>query len=230
MPPEAAPFTDDEFAAMRGIWLRAGEARNDVYEIAFRRLFATLDRERAWRVDRGLPPAGVAAERLRVIRVLSALAEHEAAHDAPSAALALRRAAKLVESSEWPVVEVWSDAPQPEDEAIRAAFPTRTGEHGLYGEAMRLVSARHSKYALVALVNWLLSKVDGASKLLDRTAQNQEALLAKYDALTRECPHAVTLPTGDVSGQRWCCECGAISPLARDIEWALPRRARRGGQ
>ena len=34
MPPEVAPFTDDELAAMRGIWLRAGEARNDVYEIA----------------------------------------------------------------------------------------------------------------------------------------------------------------------------------------------------
>lgn len=50
----------------------------------------------------------------------------------------------------------WSDQPLPEDEAIQAAFPTRSGEHGAYAEALRLVGARRSKSALVELVTWLL--------------------------------------------------------------------------
>ncbi len=48
------------------------------------------------------------------------------------------------------------DTPLPEDAAIAAAHPTRTGRHDLYAEAMRLVGARRSKGGLVALVNWLL--------------------------------------------------------------------------
>lgn len=51
------------------------------------------------------------------------------------------------------------DMPLPEDADISAAFPTRTGRHDLYAEAMRLVGAKHSKGALVALVNWLLAQV-----------------------------------------------------------------------
>lgn len=54
------------------------------------------------------------------------------------------------------------DEPLPEDEAISAAHPMRTGRHELYGEAMRLVGARHSKGALVDLVNWLLTDRDEA--------------------------------------------------------------------
>lgn len=50
----------------------------------------------------------------------------------------------------------WEDKPLPEDEAISAAFPTRSGSHDTYAEAMRLVSACHSKGRLLALVNWLL--------------------------------------------------------------------------
>ncbi len=49
-----------------------------------------------------------------------------------------------------------ADKPLPEDAAIAAAFPTRSGRHDLYAEALRLVGARHSKGGLVALVNWLL--------------------------------------------------------------------------
>ena len=54
----------------------------------------------------------------------------------------------------------WKDATLPEDAAIDAAFPTRSGRHDLYLEAMRLVGARQSKGALVALVNWLLHRAD----------------------------------------------------------------------
>lgn len=50
----------------------------------------------------------------------------------------------------------WEDSPLPEDAAIKAAHPTKTGRHELYDEAMRLVGARHSKAGLVELVNWLL--------------------------------------------------------------------------
>ena len=61
------------------------------------------------------------------------------------------------------VVDV-QDGPLPEDAAIDAAFPTRSGRHNLYAQAMRLVGARHSKAGLVALVNWLLVRLDTAKE------------------------------------------------------------------
>jgi hypothetical protein len=55
----------------------------------------------------------------------------------------------------------WSeeDEPLPEDEAIMAARPVETGDHDTYMEALRLVGAKRSKYALVDLVNWLLRRL-----------------------------------------------------------------------
>ncbi len=52
----------------------------------------------------------------------------------------------------------WADDDRalPEDAAIHAAHPMRTDRHDLYVEAMRMVGAKRSKGALVALVNWLL--------------------------------------------------------------------------
>ena len=57
-------------------------------------------------------------------------------------------------------IQAWTedDQPLPEDAVIKAAHPTRSGNHALYGEAMRLVGAKRSKSALVALVNWLLNE------------------------------------------------------------------------
>lgn len=52
------------------------------------------------------------------------------------------------------------DTPLPEDAAIKAAHPTRTGRHDLYAEAMRLVGARRSKGGLVELVCWLLGRAE----------------------------------------------------------------------
>lgn len=52
------------------------------------------------------------------------------------------------------------DQPLPEDAAIRDAHPLRTGRHDLYAEAMRMVGAKHSKGALVELVNWLLWRLE----------------------------------------------------------------------
>ncbi len=54
----------------------------------------------------------------------------------------------------------WDDDKLAEDDQIHAAFPTRSGRHDLYGEAMRLVGATYSKGKLVALVTWLLLERD----------------------------------------------------------------------
>ena len=56
----------------------------------------------------------------------------------------------------------WDDQPLPEDAAMDAAFPTRSGMHAAYAayaEAMRLVGACQSKGRLVKLVNWLLVRL-----------------------------------------------------------------------
>jgi hypothetical protein len=74
----------------------------------------------------------------------------------------------------------WDDAPQPEDDAINATFPTRTGKHETYGEAMRLVSARRSKGALVGLVNWLLCQRDEARTMLEKAVQHGHEQGAYY--------------------------------------------------
>lgn len=52
------------------------------------------------------------------------------------------------------------DEPIPEDAAIDAAHPLATGRHDIYAEAMRIVGAKHSKGALVDVVNWLLLTID----------------------------------------------------------------------
>ena len=63
------------------------------------------------------------------------------------------------EALNWPADDE-DDRPLPEDEAIAAAFPTRSGKHATYAQAMRLVGAKRSKGALVALVNWLLIRIE----------------------------------------------------------------------
>ncbi len=52
------------------------------------------------------------------------------------------------------------DRPIPQDAEIAAAHPTETKRHGIYANAHAMVSAKHSKGALVDMVNWLLCKVD----------------------------------------------------------------------
>jgi hypothetical protein len=57
----------------------------------------------------------------------------------------------------------WDDTEADEwSEAIDAAFPTRSGSHDEYGQAMAMVGVRQSKGALVALVNWLLVRLGQA--------------------------------------------------------------------
>lgn len=64
------------------------------------------------------------------------------------------------------------DKPLPEDDEIAAVHPLKQlnkQEAGArWDEAMRLVSAKHSKGALVELVNWLLLRIDMAPSLLQK--------------------------------------------------------------
>lgn len=70
--------------------------------------------------------------------------------------LVYQLAAELQEARQW----AESDQPLPEDVQISACHPgsCEKPDHDLYREALRLVGARRSKAALVALVNWLLVK------------------------------------------------------------------------
>lgn len=96
--------------------------------------------------------------------------EYEGPHD-PSMRCVLRvqeRVHLLEDMLE--MSEEWSDddEPLPEDDAIKAAFPTRSGSHETYAEAMRMVGAKRSKGALVALVNWLLVELGQLAERAER--------------------------------------------------------------
>ena len=71
----------------------------------------------------------------------------------------LKREKKELEETMW-----WSseyDKELPEDKEIAKAHPMASGRHDLFKEATRLVGAKHSKYALIELVNWLLHEKEG---------------------------------------------------------------------
>lgn len=84
-----------------------------------------------------------------------------AAHGTTVAEAAMEKARGVLKDGP-PEPQEWADRPTPEDAAIAEAFPTRSGRHDTYQRAMRLVGDRHSKGALVALVNWLLIRIDAA--------------------------------------------------------------------
>lgn len=60
-----------------------------------------------------------------------------------------------------------ADKPDAWSEQIAEAHPTRTGNHATYAKALEMVGNRHSKGALVELVNWLLSEIDYRDKQID---------------------------------------------------------------
>jgi hypothetical protein len=57
-------------------------------------------------------------------------------------------------------LNIWDDKPDEWTPEIEEAFPTRSGSHEAYATAMRMVGSRRSKGALVALVNWLLVRIE----------------------------------------------------------------------
>jgi hypothetical protein len=58
----------------------------------------------------------------------------------------------------------WGDKDDEWTERINAAHPLKTGDNETYGIAMRMVGNRHSKGALVELVNWLLKSPERQNK------------------------------------------------------------------
>jgi len=58
-----------------------------------------------------------------------------------------------------PHLQEWADRDDEWTEEIKAAHPTRSGSHAEYGTAMRMIGNRHSKSALVELVNWMLLRL-----------------------------------------------------------------------
>ncbi len=60
-----------------------------------------------------------------------------------------------------PVPNQWGDKSDQFSKRVTAAHPTVSEDddrHARYALAMEMIHSRHSKYALVDLVNWLLTK------------------------------------------------------------------------
>ena len=106
-------------------------------------------------------------QRIGLLAMAKDIEHYIECHDDTRPELMRRLAAALIETTaELEQFQVpWdSDKPIPEDAAINASHPLDTGRHELYAHAMRMVGAKHSKGALVALVNWLLHRVEDAEK------------------------------------------------------------------
>lgn len=85
--------------------------------------------------------------------------------------------------------EAWTeeDQPLPEDDAIMAQHPINSCNHAQYAEALRLVGAKRSKYALVDLVNWLLAKRDALAAKLAEAERDAERYRFIRDADRSDC-------------------------------------------
>ena len=75
------------------------------------------------------------------------------------------------------------DKPIPEDEAIWKAHPLMDGANKTYLEALRMIGAKRSKYALVDLVNWLLLEIEKHKDRVD----NLENLIREATCLASRC-------------------------------------------
>lgn len=90
------------------------------------------------------------------------------------------------------------DKPLPEDAEIDAVFPTRSERHDIYAEAMRMVGAKRSKGAIVALVNWLLHRIETAER------EREEAREQIPHPGDGSCERCAAVPTSEV---RLCNDC-----------------------
>jgi hypothetical protein len=111
----------------------------------------------------------------------------------------------------------WADQKDRWSVEIAAAHPMRQipgaeRDHDRYSEAIEMVGARHSKYALVDLVNWLLKRIDDAKAKLaervDRHDADGKALIEARGRLTDA--HRLLLSirrTATVAGQHSCKHC-----------------------
>jgi hypothetical protein len=87
-------------------------------------------------------------------------------------ALAYRAASARIAALEAERDKPWNDREDEWSAAIQTAHPTKTQRFDLDDKARQMVSARHSKGALVALVNWLLAQL--ATVTAERDAAREE--------------------------------------------------------
>lgn len=89
----------------------------------------------------------------------------------------------------------------PLEAAIEAAHPVSSKRHDLWAEALDMVSARHEKYELVCLVNWLLHQRAALDSPAPQDAPGEvEAMLRDlYSAGNAEYQSA---DWGDLGGER----------------------------
>ena len=86
----------------------------------------------------------------------------------------------------------WDDVEDRWSPAIDAAFPTRSGSHEEYGIALRMVRNRHSKGALVELVNRLLVERKKANASHDYEADRAVQLTKERDAAVAEADERIS--------------------------------------
>lgn len=83
----------------------------------------------------------------------------------------------------------WADTPDKWSDEIVAAHPMKTGDHDTRAIANEMVSNRHSKFALIDLVNWLLARIkkcEAERKPGEDVAALKERL-EHYIELSAEC-------------------------------------------
>lgn len=133
-------------------------ARANQYQRQLGAVRAGVDNVWLWQGDRGDAPESLVCPVVMEAETLRAMLKlHAEAESCVTSLLGIAKAQSELMSLSW------DDRPLPEDKEIEAAFPTRSGNHEAYGEAMRLVGACRSKGRLVALVNWLLTRRDEAT-------------------------------------------------------------------
>lgn len=111
-------------------------------------------------------------------------------------------------------LKAWNDAedkPLPEDGLIEAAMPYNDGDYKRHAEAHRLVGAKYSKSSLVALVNWLLSRITEKD---EATRQKIRAEILDANDMLKACEAcgkicAVDTMTGNDEGNYFCEACVA---------------------
>lgn len=130
----------------------------------------------------GCAESGRATELIVSLRQLQAIVNRDGGqksiNEAKEAAVGYLSRIQELEEQSSVLADVWKKAgdwPLPEDAEIDRAHPLRSRKHDLYQEAARLVSAKRSKFALVALVNWLLLRLFVAEERAKKLERIREA-------------------------------------------------------
>lgn len=95
----------------------------------------------------------------------------------------------------------WEDRVDKWTFAVKAAHPVRSESHDEYAVAMKMVGNRHSKGALVELVNWLLTLLKETLPMLDRadepplgdSSADQKAFFARVQNLRARAVSALSM-------------------------------------